>query len=77
MLKIQLSHKLNEDGITLMNSWLVSQQQMLSQQLTAGVLPHAILITGSKGAGKYQLAQWLVELLICRTPNIENDISTA
>ena len=60
-----------------MNSWLASQQEMLSQQILANVLPHAILITGAKGAGKNQLANWLKELLICQKPVAKNNIFTA
>jgi len=51
-----------------MNSWLLAQQQILSQQFTNNNLPHAILISGVTGAGKLKLAQWLLHLLNCQQP---------
>jgi len=51
-----------------MKSWLIEHQQRLSQQFSQHILPHAILITGVKGAGKLPLAQWLIKLLACQKP---------
>lgn len=42
-----------------------AQQSLLSQQILDNTLPHAILISGVKGAGKRQLANWLVSVLLC------------
>ncbi|MBL4899139.1 MAG: DNA polymerase III subunit delta', partial [Colwellia sp.] len=51
-----------------MKSWLSSQQLILSEQYSNATLPHAILISGVAGAGKLELAQWLVQLLNCKQP---------
>jgi DNA polymerase-3 subunit delta' len=48
-----------------MHSWLHQQQLLLSKQITQVKLPHAILINGVEGAGKGELAQWLVLVLSC------------
>lgn len=52
-----------------MKSWLSSHQLILSEQYNNATLPHAILINGVTGAGKLELAQWLVKLLNCKQPN--------
>jgi DNA polymerase-3 subunit delta' len=59
-----------------MKSWLFAHQQLLSQQFNNATLPHAILISGVAGAGKLELAQWLVKLLTCKQPTqpIENKV---
>ena len=51
-----------------MNSWLLAQQLILSQQFDNNNLPHAILINGVTGAGNLELAQWLLHLLSCKQP---------
>lgn len=51
-----------------MKSWLTAHQQILSRQFCDDNLPHAILISAVKGAGKFDLAQWLVHLLNCKQP---------
>ena len=58
-----------------MKSWLSSHQLILSEQYNNATLPHAILISGVSGAGKLELAQWLVKLLNCKQPNnvVENN----
>jgi DNA polymerase-3 subunit delta' len=43
-----------------------TQQLLLSQQISANRLPHAILISGVKGSGKSQLANWLSQVLLCQ-----------
>jgi len=53
-----------------MNSWLLSHQQILSNQYSQNNLPHAILISGVSGAGKLELAQWLLHLLTCQQPQL-------
>jgi DNA polymerase-3 subunit delta' len=57
-----------------MKSWLSSHQLILSEQYNNATLPHAILINGVSGAGKLELAQWLIQLLNCKQPNhlVEN-----
>lgn len=56
-----------------MKPWLIEHQQLLAQQFTQGILPHAILITGVKGSGKLQLAKWLTKLLACQSPINSSD----
>ena len=51
-----------------MHSWLDQQQLLLSKQITQIKLPHAILINGVEGAGKGELAQWLIQVLSCTNP---------
>ena len=52
-----------------MKSWLSSHQRVLSEQYNNATLPHAILISGVSGAGKLELAQWLVKLVNCQQPS--------
>ena len=56
-----------------MKSWLLSHQQILSDQFTRNTLPHAILVSGVNGAGKLEFAQWLLHLLSCQQPQIVNN----
>ena len=58
-----------------MKPWLLEQQQLLSRQFLANNLPHAILINGVNGAGKLELAQWLLQLLACKSPVHQNEIN--
>ena len=51
-----------------MKSWLTAHQQILSRQFCDDNLPHALLISAVTGAGKLELAQWLVHLLNCKQP---------
>jgi len=48
-----------------MKSWLAKEQALFSQHITAGNLPHAILISGVKGSGKEELANWLIQVIQC------------
>ncbi|WP_206485582.1 hypothetical protein [Thalassotalea sp. G2M2-11] len=48
-----------------MKSWLVSEKEHLIQQINQSTLPHALLISGVAGAGKYELAHWLAQTLAC------------
>lgn len=57
-----------------MKSWLSLHQQTLSQQYNNNILPHAILINGVTGSGKFELAQWLLHLLSCQQPQPANNI---
>ncbi|MBL4940252.1 MAG: DNA polymerase III subunit delta' [Colwellia sp.] len=59
-----------------MKSWLIEHQQLLSQQFSRNILPHAILVSGVTGAGKLELAQWLVHLLSCQQPQSINNTVT-
>ncbi|MBU2870454.1 DNA polymerase III subunit [Colwellia sp. E2M01] len=44
------------------------KQNQLSRQYQQGILAHAILIQGTAGSGTDNLAQWLINLLVCQTP---------
>jgi DNA polymerase-3 subunit delta' len=43
-------------------------QLRLSQQFEQGKLPHAVLIQGLEGSGKQDLANWLINLILCQRP---------
>ncbi|NMP31421.1 AAA family ATPase [Thalassotalea sp. M1531] len=47
-------------------SWLAPHQSRLSTQIKQQKLPHALLITGAKGAGKSRLANWLSQTIQCQ-----------
>ncbi len=51
-----------------MKDWLLQEKHLLSQQITNGKLPHALLINGVKGSGKFELGDWLINVLLCQTP---------
>ena len=53
--------------------WLSPHQQLLSSQIESQKLPHALLITGVKHAGKRELANWLSGVLACITPMKDHD----
>lgn len=53
-----------------MKAWLKPYQQQFSALLEQGTLPHAILFYGMAGSGKQQLADWLVQLLLCQKPTL-------
>ena len=55
-----------------MKPWLVPHQNILSKQFSHNILPHAILINGVTGAGKLELAHWLLNLLHCQQPELIN-----
>lgn len=55
-----------------MKPWLLEHQQILSRQFCDNNLPHAILVNGVAGAGKLELAQWLLHLLSCQQPQLLN-----
>jgi len=57
-----------------MNPWLLEHQQILSRQFSEDNLPHAILVNGVTGAGKLELAQWLLHLLSCQQPQQVNSV---
>ncbi|CAH0990129.1 DNA polymerase III subunit delta' [Sinobacterium norvegicum] len=48
--------------------WLEDRWQQLIEQVDAGILPHALLITGSAGLGKLSLAKALGIYLQCHQP---------
>lgn len=52
-------------------AWLFDHQRQLSQQIQHKNLPHALLISGVKGAGKNLLANWLVNTLLCQQVSID------
>jgi len=45
--------------------WTLAEKQLLSQQIIAENLPHALLIQGVKGIGKLAMASWLAQSLLC------------
>jgi len=49
-----------------MKSWLEPIQQQFTQLLAQQRLPHALIFQGISGAGKRQLSDWLVQLLLCQ-----------
>lgn len=48
-----------------MKTWLLGVQQQLSRQIHDKKLPHALLISGVDGAGQEEIANWLVNILLC------------
>ncbi|MGV2872884.1 DNA polymerase III subunit delta' [Colwellia sp. E150_009] len=51
-----------------MQPWLLSSQQIFSDQYGRDILPHAILLNGVTGSGKSEFVQWLLHLLSCQQP---------
>lgn len=47
-------------------SWISSHKSLLLKQIAQQTLPHALLITGVAGAGKFELATWLTQALLCQ-----------
>ena len=45
--------------------WMQSQWQQLLQQYQSNRLPHALLLTGPEGMGKFEFANQLVHTLLC------------
>ncbi|MCJ8321468.1 MAG: DNA polymerase III subunit delta' [Colwellia sp.] len=52
-----------------MKPWLTEQQMLLSNQIIDNRLPHAMLFSGVVGSGKLELAQWLIQVLLCQQPS--------
>ena len=48
--------------------WQLQEWQLLSQQIAAKKLPHALMFAGTKGIGKRHLAMSLAQLLLCLSP---------
>ena len=48
--------------------WLSASWRQLTAYLESGRIPQALLITGSSGVGKRQLAQGFAQRLLCRQP---------
>lgn len=59
-----------------MHQWNISHQQQISRQIHHGILPHAILICGVKGAGKGELSRWLIDVFNCQKPIVVDNIYT-
>ncbi len=47
--------------------WQLSNLQHLKQRVEDKVLPHAILLTGNRGLGKREFAQYFAHLLLCES----------
>lgn len=56
-----------------MKNWLVHKQLLLSEQIANATLPHAMLISGVSGSGKFELANWLIQILLCQFPEKSNE----
>ncbi|MEW6991777.1 DNA polymerase III subunit delta' [Colwelliaceae bacterium 6441] len=61
-----------------MKPWLVENKKQLIRQIAQQSLPHAMVISGVKGAGKHELAQWLANVLLCQisTSNALSQVGT-
>jgi len=51
--------------------WLNDARRQFNQQLAAGRQPHAVLLSGPAGLGKFQLAQEMAAALLCLQPRPE------
>jgi DNA polymerase III subunit delta' len=58
-------------------NWLPVYQQPLHQQWQQSKLPHAIIFSGANGSGKQALATWLVGLLACQQPLVDQHAAIA
>jgi len=56
--------------MTLCPPWLIDQGQQVLGRHAKGALPHALLITGIKGIGKRDFANWLIEALLCHRADV-------
>lgn len=52
-----------------LDQWLLPDWQQFETRMAANRLPHALLIAGSEGCGKLQLAQKIIRHLICSNNN--------
>ncbi|MGJ8692557.1 MAG: DNA polymerase III subunit delta' [Thalassotalea sp.] len=52
------------------SSWIIPHQQLLTQQFQQNTLPHALIFSGVKGAGKKMLSQWLSQVFCCQNTHI-------
>jgi len=48
--------------------WLAESWQKAADRVTAGALPHALLLIGPQGIGKRAFAEQLAALLLCQSP---------
>lgn len=53
--------------------WMQNQWQQLLQQYHSNRLPHALLLTGPEGIGKFEFATQLVQTLLCDKNNSGNE----
>jgi DNA polymerase-3 subunit delta' len=60
-----------------MKTWLADQQTLICEQIENNRLPHALLITGCEGAGKSELANWLVQTMLCLAKTKQHSHYTA
>lgn len=58
-----------------MKAWLTPFQQQFTQLILQQRLPHALIFHGMSGAGKQELSDWLVKLLLCQQPQMNDQAS--
>lgn len=54
--------------LALPYAWQSNQWDHLCQQIECGKLPHALMLAGPKGVGKYHLSRALAYRLLCQSP---------
>lgn len=55
-----------------MKPWLAQNKTHFVELLKQQSLPHAIILSGVKGSGKIELANWLSNTLLCQSASTEN-----
>ena len=58
----------NTSSLHLPYPWQQNHWQGIQQRIQQGKMPHAILLAGQQGIGKWQFARSLAEYLLCSTP---------
>lgn len=63
-----MSNDAGRDNLAIPYAWQMTPWQRLSQQHMDQKLPHALMLTGHKGIGKYHFAKALGYFLLCLSP---------